>query len=87
MTVDQGKSSRTVVQGLIHDMHKFSDFVQAEIITMIRQTDQLAESWNDPQYEQFSEFIYNLSESIAKDLRVFDEATNALQKKLDMYNQ
>lgn len=86
MAVDKGKASREVVQQLITDMTDFKNYVEGEIQSMISQTNRLGESWNDPQYAQFSAFIDDLTNSLKKDLAVFEEATNSLRKKLSMYD-
>jgi|GEM_PF-5636028 len=86
MGANQGKANRTVVQALINDMNDFSQFVDGELKAMIEETNRLGESWKDPQYVQFESFIKELTESLAKDLLVFNEASMALQKKLDKYD-
>ena len=85
MQANKGKANREVVQNLINDMNDFSEYVKGELQTMVIQTERLGNSWKDPQYEQFNCFISELTESLKKDLLVFDEAAMALQKKLDMY--
>ena len=85
MPVNSGKATRESVQGLINDMNSFSEYVKGELTNMIRETDRLGESWRDPQYQQFSSFMYELTESLNKDLSVFDEAAYALQRKVDLY--
>lgn len=85
MQANKGKANREVVQNLINDMNDFSEYVKTELQSMITQTERLGNSWKDPQYEQFNAFISELTESLKKDLLVFDEAAIALQKKLDMY--
>lgn len=83
---NKGKANREVVQGLINDMRDFSEFVNLELDKMLNQTNRLGETWKDPQYEQFSSFINDLNDSLKKDLAVFDEASNALQNKVNMYD-
>lgn len=85
MQANKGKANREVVQNLINDMNDFSEYVKGELQTMLIQTERLGNNWKDPQYEQFNSFISELTESLKKDLLVFDEAAIALQKKLDMY--
>lgn len=85
MNSNSGKASREVVQGLINDMDTFSKYVTEELKRMLILADELGETWKDPQYNQFNQFITELVISLSKDLNIFDEATNALQKKLDMY--
>lgn len=85
MQANKGKANREVVQNLINDMNDFSEYVKGELQTMLIQAERLGNSWKDPQYEQFTSFISELTESLKKDLSVFDEAAIALQKKLDMY--
>lgn len=83
---NKGKANREVVQGLINDMNDFSEYVNEELNNMLYQVNRLGETWKDPQYEQFSSFINDLNDSLKKDLAVFDEASNALQNKVNMYD-
>lgn len=86
MNHDQGKSNRTVVQSLIRDMNDFSAFVNNQLAEMNDSVDRLGEYWMDKQYQQFQSYIRELTEALKQDLNVFDEASNQLQKKLDMYD-
>ena len=86
MQENKGRANREVVQKLINDMNDFSEFVKNELLVIVDQTERLSESWNDPQYDQFSSFIRELTSSLNKDLLVFDESSLSLQKKLDMYD-
>ena len=86
MTTNKGKANKQVVQGLVNDMNDFNDYVGAELKAMIDQTVRLADSWNDPQYDQFSSFIEELTNSLQKNLDIFKEAAIFLQKKVNMYD-
>ncbi len=82
-----GKGNKEVVLALIKDMTVFTEFVHKQLNEMKNETDRLGESWNDPQYKQFAEFIYQLSDSLKKDLDIFLEARDLLQEKVKIYDK
>ena len=85
MPGNSGKASSSVVAALIKDMRDFSNYVESELQKMVNEANQLGQSWKDPQYDQFRSFINDLTDSLKGDLATFGEATDQLQKKLDMY--
>lgn len=86
MVENKGKASRAVVGQLITDMNDFSNYVKNELHAILGAAKNLGEFWRDPQYDQFISFVNDLTASLKKDLFVFDEAADALQKKLNKYN-
>lgn len=85
MQINKGKASREAVQRLINDMTDFSEVVKYKLQMMMNETSKLGDTWRDPQYQQFNTFMTELTESLKRDLGVFDDAASALQKKVDMY--
>jgi hypothetical protein len=86
MPSNGGKASREVVAALISDLREFDAFVLSEADAMKQETDRLGSSWRDPQYDQFAACIADLTNALCADLVVFREAADALQRKLDMYD-
>lgn len=83
---EQGRANREVVQALINDLNAFNEYVTTEIQTMMNKTEALAAAWQDPQYEQFSGFMSELSDSMRQDLVVVQESASFLQRKLALYD-
>ena len=83
---EQGRANRAVVQALINDMNAFNEHVTAEIQKMMNKTSALASAWQDPQYNQFSAFMEELSASMRQDLLVVQESAAFLQRKLSLYD-
>lgn len=85
MQVKSGSGDEIVVRKLISDMNLFSEHVRQELQSMLNRTETLGDSWKDPQYMQFREFIYELVGSLKRDLDIFDEAANHLERKVNLY--
>lgn len=80
-----GKANREVIQNLIGNMRKFNDLVEQEIVRMNERTENLGETWKDAQYQQFHEYILDLSESLRQDLRIIQETADTLQNRVNEF--
>ena len=78
------KASREVVENLIKNMRQFDGYIQKELKILKQRTETLGESWKDNQYKAFSNFIGELTESLNKDLKVMEEVTDDLERRLQI---
>lgn len=83
---NKGKANKEVVINLINNLNEFNEIVREELRLMLASAQELNESWNDPQYYVFFDAVNELNSELRKDLDVLDEASQALAKKVALYD-
>lgn len=80
-----GSSKREVVEALIEDIATFIDIVEEEIGEIKRDANSLSDAWDDKQYEDFLEYVEDLSKQLGQDLADLENVNYNLKKALDQY--
>ena len=83
---DQGKASRQVVQNLIDDIKDYIEVVEEELTQINREADALSADWQDKQYEEFMNYVDDLTSSLRKDLDDLENVKRNLEKALAIYD-
>ena len=76
---------KNVVQEVVNDIKSFKSKVEEVIGRMKSEVSGMNDIWRDDQYNQFSEYIEELSKCINRDLSELETANNNLQAKLALY--
>ena len=83
---DQGKASRQVVQNLIDDIKDYIEVVEEELTQINREADALSADWQDKQYEEFMNYVDDLTSSLRRDLDDLENVKRNLEKALAIYD-
>ena len=80
-----GSSKREVVEALIEDIATFIEIVEEEIGEIKRDANSLSDAWDDKQYEDFLEYVEDLSKQLGQDLADLENVNYNLKKALAQY--
>ena len=82
---NSGGSKREVVENLIEDIATFIEIVEEEIGEIKRDANSLSDAWDDKQYEDFLEYVEDLSKQLGQDLADLENVNYNLKKALAHY--
>jgi len=82
---NSGGSKREVVENLIEDIATFIEIVEEEIGEIKRDANSLSDAWDDKQYEDFLEYVEDLSKQLGQDLADLENVNYNLKKALEQY--
>lgn len=74
-SVDMGALSK-----LINDINKFNEDMSDLTEKMRQNVDGMQENWNDPQYQEFQDYMYDSISSLLDDLDVMEETHIRLKR-------
>ena len=81
MAANSGKANRQVVVKLISDIRNFADVVKQLSDAMMNETEQLGNSWNDPQYRRFESYMRELTEGLKKETHTLYDCANKIEER------
>lgn len=65
---EQGRGNFEVIKQLRDSVEDFIEIADEEISDIVREKDALSSAWDDEQYEEFSNYIDDLSRSLKSEL-------------------
>ena len=83
---EQGKATRQVVQDLIDDIEDYIDVVNDELDMINKEADALSADWQDKQYEDFLNYVNDLTSDLRMDLDDLENVRQNLIKALKLYD-
>ena len=81
MDANRGKAILAEVFKLVDDIRHFDTNVREQSIVMKHTTDNLQDAWDDPQYDQFANYMSELIKSLESDLDILQEANDDLERR------
>lgn len=81
MAANSGRASKQVVRNLVEDIRYFADIVKEEAQKMMRETQQLNSSWNDPQYRNFENFMNTLTDELVRNTAVLYDCADKIEER------
>lgn len=83
---NSGKSNRVAVEGLISDIKAFIEIVAEEIKDIEGEANALSSDWDDKQYDDFMEFVNELSSGLKRDLEALEDVNVHLKEYLKKFD-
>ena len=83
---DSGKASKELVLGLSRNIARFNEIVTEKIKDIERDSANLSDDWDDPQYQEFLSFTSEITKQLQKDIAILESIEKNLRKKADLFS-
>ena len=81
---NSGRATKRAMQGVIDDIHDYSDAVRTLLDYMRYDVSSLNDDWNDSQFDRLEEALESFIHSVESRLNDMENAAFELKKKVEM---
>ncbi len=83
MDVTSGKADLAAVDRLVKELRDYKAYVDRTVDGIMAKTENLRSAWDDPQYKKVLSRMKEISDSIKKNLEVFSQSADMLERKAE----